>query len=360
MEKDLSAIKTEVAAGKGWEKPKDKWVVQFHVTARDSSGNDFGTTQGGEPVEATIGATDELPRGVAVLLPTMKLGEVSQVVCKGDYVGRDWEGAGVIPADYEDPVTYEVELVHMMEVKTCKPGLVKKVLQKATGYSTVHEGRQVTVHYEIRTPDGTVVESTFDGEPRSFAAGTCTVLDALDVGVLEMKVGERAEFTASPEWLYDPETRDSPLPTDVEYLTLVVEILEQVEGKNTWDMDVAEKVAVAEARKAEGNSLFKRGEYERAIKKYDKVIKLFENVTDLGDHADTVNGLVLTSHLNTAACGLKQKAYDVVNKHCNSALDIDSHNVKALFRRASSRFAKGDYEDASEDIDYGLEVGVGS
>lgn len=46
-------------------------------------------------------------------------------------------------------------------------------------------------------------------------------------------------------------------------------LLEQ--EKETWELEIPEKLEVAAKRKEEGNLLFKAGKYARASRKYEKV-----------------------------------------------------------------------------------------
>lgn len=45
-----------------------------------------------------------------------------------------------------------------------------------------------------------------------------------------------------------------------------------LQDKESWDINNAEKIEAAGKKKEEGNVLFKLGKYERASKRYEKVI----------------------------------------------------------------------------------------
>ena len=62
----------------------------------------------------------------------------------------------------------------------------------------------------------------------------------------------------------------------------------------------------------------------------------------------------LSLHLNIAMCWLKitdaENHLDQCIRSCTDALAIDEKSLKALFRRATAREAKGDYEGATADL----------
>lgn len=53
-------------------------------------------------------------------------------------------------------------------------------------------------------------------------------------------------------------------------------IASQLQAKDTWEMDAAEKVAAAGALKDKGNTAFKAGNFRRAIQQYDKALQAIE------------------------------------------------------------------------------------
>ena len=68
------------------------------------------------------------------------------------------------------------------------------------------------------------------------------------------------------------------------------------------------------------------------------------------DQRTEVNALKLSLHLNIAMCWLKitdaENHLEQAIRSCDEALSLDADSVKALFRRATAREAKGLYDEA--------------
>eukprot|EP00983_Pelagomonas_calceolata_P099650 1158481-Pelagomonas_calceolata.AAC.4 len=54
--------------------------------------------------------------------------------------------------------------------------------------------------------------------------------------------------------------------------------------------------------------------------------------------------------LNLAAANLKLKDYKEAIKNCDKALEVDSNNTKALYRRAQAFMGQGDNVEAEQDV----------
>lgn len=66
--------------------------------------------------------------------------------------------------------------------------------------------------------------------------------------------------------------------------------------------------------------------------------------------------LKVTCNLNNAACKLKLKDYRQAEKLCSKVLELDSKNVKALYRRAQAYIQLVDLDLAELDIKKALEI----
>ena len=74
--------------------------------------------------------------------------------------------------------------------------------------SQIQPGSRVRLHLAIKLADGTVAESTFDGEPLDIAIGDGTLVQGLEVALYGMRAGQRQTLTLHPDQAYgarDPE-----------------------------------------------------------------------------------------------------------------------------------------------------------
>jgi FKBP-type peptidyl-prolyl cis-trans isomerase 2 len=67
---------------------------------------------------------------------------------------------------------------------------------------TVKEGDVISLHYTGSLDDGTVFDSSEQGEPLRFTVGSGEVIAAFDEGIRGMEVGQTREFSIPPEEAY--------------------------------------------------------------------------------------------------------------------------------------------------------------
>lgn len=95
--------------------------------------------------------------------------------------------------------------------------------------------------------------------------------------------------------------------------------------------------------KAEGNELFKASRYEEAIEKYTKALETPPKTPE-------EISVAIDSYNNRAVCWMQQQNYRQVIADTTAVLDLDSGNLKALFRRAMAFEGLEKYRSALEDI----------
>ncbi|PIN21099.1 FKBP-type peptidyl-prolyl cis-trans isomerase [Handroanthus impetiginosus] len=211
--------------------------------------------------------------------------------------------------------------------------------------------------------DGTIFERKgFDGEqPFQFITDEEQVIAGLDRAVCTMKKNECAIITISPEFGFGSTEVKLDLSVVQPSSTVLyeVEMLDFIREKAPWEMSTAERIEAAGRKKEEGNQLFENGKYQRAAKKYDKAIDYVSQ--DGGSFTDNedervVKPLRVSCWLNAAACCLKLNNFREAINLCTKILDVESCNVKALYRRAQAYIGVAELILAEVDIKKALET----
>ncbi|KAM0837294.1 hypothetical protein ACQ4PT_061740 [Festuca glaucescens] len=120
-------------------------------------------------------------------------------------------------------------------------------------------------------------------------------------------------------------------------------------GSKVLDGDETIFAEMAQELREEGNKLFQRREYERALLNYEKAAKLLPSAATSPAAAADVACL----HSNLAACYMQMSPpdhYRAVNE-CNLALDAAPRYSKALLKRARCFEALGRFDLAVRDVD---------
>ncbi|XP_049716123.1 protein unc-45 homolog B isoform X3 [Elephas maximus indicus] len=91
--------------------------------------------------------------------------------------------------------------------------------------------------------------------------------------------------------------------------------------------------------KEEGNQHFQDQDYKAAEKSYSQALKLTKDKT-----------LLATLYRNRAACGLKMESYVQAASDASRAIDINSSDIKALYRRCQALEHLGKLDQAFKDM----------
>uniref|UniRef100_A0A8C2MXH7 Protein unc-45 homolog B n=1 Tax=Cricetulus griseus TaxID=10029 RepID=A0A8C2MXH7_CRIGR len=91
--------------------------------------------------------------------------------------------------------------------------------------------------------------------------------------------------------------------------------------------------------KEEGNQHFQRQDYKAATKSYSQALKLTKD-----------KALLATLYRNRAACGLKMESYAQAASDASRAIDINSTDIKALYRRCQALEHLGKLDQAFKDV----------
>ncbi|XAR48782.1 Peptidylprolyl isomerase [Bertholletia excelsa] len=358
--KDGGITKRILKEGEQWQNPKDMDEVFVKYVARLEDGSLISKSDG---VEFTVRDGYFCP-ALSKAVKTMKKGEKVHLVVNPQYAfGEMGKLASGVECAVPPNATLQIDL-ELVSWKTVSEitedkRVLKKIIKEGEGYECPNDGAIVQVKLTGMLDDGTVfLKKGYDEDPFEFKVDEEQVIDGLDRAVKTMKKGEIALVTIEPNYAFGSsescqELAIIPANSTVYY---EVEMVSFVKGKESWEMYTSEKIEAA-CKKEEGNALFKAGKYERASRRYEKAVNFVEYDTTFSDEEKQQAKLLkLTSYLNNAACKLKLKDYKQVEKLCTKVLEIDSRNVKALYRRAQAYIQLVDLDLAELDIKKALEI----
>lgn len=362
--KDGGIFKKVLSEGEKWQNPKDADEVTVRFVAKLEDGTVIATTPD-EGAEFNVKDGYFCP-AISKAVKTMKKGEKVLLTVQPQYgFGQGGSEAkpnhGAVPPN--TTLSIEMELVSWKSVETVTDDkkVVKKVLKAGEGYEKPNDGTVAKIRYTAKLHDGTVFEKEGFGDSGlyEFTTDEEQVILGLDKAVASMHKGEVALVTIPPEYGFgETETkRGLAIVPPNSTLTYEVELVEFKKEKESWDMETPEKIEAAGKKKEDGNSLYKAGKYERASKKYEKAIKYIEYDSSFSDEQKKQAKTVKVScYLNNAACKLKLKDFKEAAKLCTKVLELESQNVKALYRRAQAYIETADLELAEQDIKKALEI----
>ncbi|KAG7025435.1 Peptidyl-prolyl cis-trans isomerase FKBP62 [Cucurbita argyrosperma subsp. argyrosperma] len=365
--KDGGIFKKILTEGQKWENPKDldevlgKCIFNFEAKLEDGT-----LVAKADGVEFTVRDGYFCP-ALAKAVKTMKLGEKALLTVKPQYgFGEKGKPAssneGAVPPNASLDIT--LELVSWKTVSEVTPDkkVIKKILKEGEGYEKPNDGTVVKVKLVGKLGDGKIFlkKGYGDGEePFEFKTDEEQVIDGLDKAVATMKKGETALLTIAPEYAFGSSESKQELavvpPNSTVYYE--VELVAFDKEKESWDMNTQEKIEAAGKKKEEGNVLFKAGKFARASKRYEKAVKFIEHDSSFSEEEKKqAKALKVACNLNDAACKLKLKLYKEAEKLCTKVLELESSNVKALYRRAQAYIQLADLDLAEVDIKKALEI----
>ncbi|GFP93515.1 peptidyl-prolyl cis-trans isomerase fkbp62 [Phtheirospermum japonicum] len=362
--KDGGIFKKILKEGDKWENPKDADDVLVNYEAKLEDGT---LVSKGDAVEFTVQEGLFCP-AISKAVKTMKKGEKVLLAVKPQYgfgeKGKPASGVeGAVPPNANLNITLELVSWKTVSHVTDDKKVVKKIIKEGEGYERPNEGAVVKLKLIGKLQDGTVFFKKGEGDDENdlfeFKIDEEQVIEGLDKAVATMKKGEVAVLTIAPEYAFGSSESKQDLATVPANSTVYydVELVSFVKDKESWDMNTEEKIEAAGKKKEEGNVLFKAGKYVRASKRYEKAAKYIEYDTSFSeDEKKQSKALKVTCNLNNAACKLKLKDYKQAEKLCTKVLELESTNVKALYRRAQAYMNMADLDLAEFDIKKALEI----
>ncbi|XP_037530702.1 peptidyl-prolyl cis-trans isomerase FKBP8 [Nematolebias whitei] len=235
--------------------------------------------------------------------------------------------------------------------------LKKKALEAGKGQdSWPLKGQNVKIHLKTHLMDGTLVEEQQD---LCFTLGDGDVIQALDLTVQLMEMGEKALIQTDSKYAYGARGSLDPEVPPNAALSLEVELLEATNAPDLELLTPPEKIALAISKRERGNVHYQRGDYAFAVNSYSNALQITDSSSkvDISPEEETELLDVKVKCLNNmAASQLKLDHYDAALKSCVSVLAHEPDNIKALFRMGKVLALQGEYTEAIQTLRKALKL----
>lgn len=348
--KDGGVLKLVKREGTGSECPMtgDKVFVHYVGTLLDGTPFDSSRDRG-EKFSFELGKGQVIKAwdlGVA----TMKVGELSQLICKPEYAYGSAGSPPKIPPNAT--LVFQVELFsfHGEDITQDEDGgIIRRIITKGQGYTKPNEGASVEV-----TLEGSCEGRVFDQRDLKFEVGDGESLglpSGVEKALQAMEQGEESLFTMKPKYGFGKEGNAKyKIPGGAD-LVYKITLTAFEKAKESWEMNAFEKLEQSQIVKEKGTQYFKEGKYRQASVQYKRIVSWLESESSLtGEDEVKAKALRLAAHLNLAMCFLKVNEANLALENCDKALELDTNNEKALFRRAEALLAMKEFESARGDF----------
>ncbi|XP_072837646.1 peptidyl-prolyl cis-trans isomerase FKBP8 [Pogona vitticeps] len=225
--------------------------------------------------------------------------------------------------------------------------LRKRLVRGAPGESRRPQpGQEVTVKLLGALEDLSLVERD---PSRTFVLGQGEVVQALDLGVLSMQLGEVALFLACPASAYGHQGREPDVPKEAALLYEVT-LLQVRDSPDPGLLPAAERLHRGHQKRALGNFHFEREEYRWALRSYQQALEVLPSPGPGGrlspEEEEEGRELRIKCLNNCAAAQLKLQRLEEALASCNEVTRLDPDNVKALYRKGKLLSERGEAEAA--------------
>ncbi|XP_030632086.1 peptidyl-prolyl cis-trans isomerase FKBP5 [Chanos chanos] len=352
--KDRGVCKIVKRHGIEGEKPMIGDKVYVHYTGKLLNGKKFDSSlDRKEPFVFNVGK-GQVIKAWDIGVCSMQKGEICLFLCKPEYAYGSAGSPPKIPPN--STLLFEVELLSFKGEKLTEDGgILRRIKVKGEGYSNPNEGATVHVHLE-GSCDGRV----FQSQDITFTVGESEDMGVplgVDRAMEKMQRGECCLLYLKPKYGFGKEGRPEYNIGPNAELMYEVTLKDFQKAKESWEMDLKEKLEQAVLVKQKGTQYFKAGLYQQAVIQYQRMVSWFEMECGVGrEQQQAVQTQQLVAHLNMALCFLRLREYAQTVEHCNEVIELDSENEKALYRRGEARLLRNEFSLAMRDFQQVLQV----
>uniref|UniRef100_A0A182SUY7 peptidylprolyl isomerase n=1 Tax=Anopheles maculatus TaxID=74869 RepID=A0A182SUY7_9DIPT len=336
--------------GTGEETPSKGCSVSLHYTGTlDADGKKFDSSRDrNEPFQFDLG-TGGVIKAFDIGVASMKLGERCILKCAPKYAYGSSGSPPNIPPNAT--LNFELEILGWKGADLSPKsdgGIQRFILRSGTSRKHPKSGDLVKIHlvgrHEGRVFEERDVEFCMD-EGKEFG-----VVAGVEVALESFSKTEMSRLVLKPAYAFGAEGNTElgvPANATVEY-TVTLNDFEVLANRSMMTQE--EMTAQAKLLREKATKYLKEDKHELALKLYNSALSY---LTEQSSEADAMK---LAIYLNKILCHQKMNSHDEAKLACAGALNVDSKNVKALYRRGMSNLALEDIDKALQDFSAVLEI----
>ncbi|CAM4627949.1 peptidyl-prolyl cis-trans isomerase FKBP8 isoform X1 [Caretta caretta] len=216
-------------------------------------------------------------------------------------------------------------------------------------------GQEVTVKLLGVLEDGSLVEK----DPMlTFTLEQGDVIQALELGVQSMQLGEVSFLLTSFQYAYGHLGRDPDIPSDASLLYEVT-LLQIRDSPDLGLLPPSTRISLSKQKRERGNFHFEREEYQWAMQSYQLALGILDSpgaVPPSPEEEEELQEHQVKCLNNCAAAQLKLQLFEEVLASCSAVLHIDPDNVKALYRKGKLLSERGEDQEAMKILKRALQL----
>lgn len=345
---DGNILKKVVKPGSGQISKRDDVTVKLKITQGQSEiFNDDALTISLE--------TQFVPQSLIDLICTMQLEEISVVTVKSDYFIKHFSEYVPDVITKEDlNVSIEVREVHSIENLYGDGSYYFRYVEK-TDEIPCGSNTRARIHYKIEI-NGYNYLDNYGQVPLQVLVDDERLPSIWRLVINRLKQGETARLEcnlANEKVKLLDNGKDVNLnissikPKDSDTAYLYIKIISFDTGLLTDKLTTTERSELSLKIKDDGNVFFKAGDYQKAIELYLSALATLEPVSDDPSLLRNNSATILS---NLTLVHIKLLQWTTAEEYATKILEINTNDVKALYRRALSRIGNNKLDGAMEDL----------
>ncbi|EGC37198.1 hypothetical protein DICPUDRAFT_77144 [Dictyostelium purpureum] len=230
--------------------------------------------------------------------------------------------------------------------------LVKRVIKE--GYGELPPPRSlVTVHYEAYLSNNQLFDSSLQRNlPFTFQLGTSSVVEAIEMAVPTMKVGQEAEIVSTQKYAFGKLGLPPYIPPNVSVI-FKIKLLSFKFKQNDYNNFEA-LITRAKEEKETGNQFYNKTNYKKAIRHYVKGIWILsdpEQTLGINEGEDKLlKETFIVLYLNLASCHIKLKDGKRALSTCEKILELGGNTAKFYFRMGQAYALNKQFDSAKRSV----------